>query len=260
MSTALTTIPFHGANLIAIPGETPDKTMIAMRPLVEGMKLDWSYQRKKLNDHPVLSTCVAVIATQMPSEDQERLHVFLPLNRIHFWLATLHPSRFDDPEVQQNVITYQNEAADALFEHFFGKVIGAKPVDQVKLSRTVAAILDTKLARLVDNLLPQMIEDRIAANPRVRGTTDFKPALDVLVEKNVPPRRRRAFSQKVSSRLRRYSTRRGLPMRISPETGRYLFHVDAIGSWLLEEGQSLIQAHVAALAGQGVLPFKRGRS
>lgn len=259
MSTALTTIPFHGANLIAIPGETPDQTMIAMRSMVLGMGLDWTYQFRKLNSHPILNTCVAVTATQMPDDDQVRDHVFLPLNRLPFWLATLQPNRVEDPVVRERILVFQNEAADALFAHFFGKAIGAKPVDQVKLGRTVAAILDTKLARLVDNLLPQMIEDRIAANPRVRGTTDYKPALEVLIEKNVPPRRRRAFSQKVSSRLRRFSTRRGLPMRISPETGRYLFHVDAIGAWMQEEGQGLIASHVAALAGQGVLEFKRGR-
>lgn len=259
MSTALTTIPFHGTSLIAIQGETPDKTLVAMKPMVEGMTLVWEAQRKKLVAHPILNICTTVKEVQMPGDDQIREHTFLPLNRLPFWLATLHPNRFDDLDVREAIITYQNEAADALFAHFFGKVIGTKPVDQVKLGRTVAAILDDKLNRLVNNLLPQMIEDRIAANPRVRGTTDYKPALEVLIEKNVPPRRRRAFSQKVSSRLRRYSTRRGLPMRISPETGRYLFHVDAIGSWMMEEGQSLIASHVAALAGQGVLEFKRGR-
>lgn len=101
-------------------------------------------------------------------------------------------------------------------------------------------------------ILPKLIE----SDPRA-AATEFKPALDLLIEKNVPSRRRRAFSQKVSSRLRRYSTSHGHPMRISRETGRYLFHVDAIGGWMRDEGQGLIASHVAAVSGQGVLPFKK---
>ena len=101
-------------------------------------------------------------------------------------------------------------------------------------------------------ILPRLIE----SDPRA-AATEFKPALDILIEKGVPARRRRAFSQKVSSRLRRYSARHEIPTRISRETGRYLFHVDAIGGWMREEGQGLIASHVAAVSGQGVLPFKR---
>lgn len=101
-------------------------------------------------------------------------------------------------------------------------------------------------------ILPRLIE----SDPRA-AATEFKPALDLLIERNVPSRRRRAFSQKVSSRLRRYSTSHGHPMRISRETGRYLFHVDAIGGWMRDEGQGLIASHVAAVSGQGVLPFKK---
>lgn len=104
-------------------------------------------------------------------------------------------------------------------------------------------------------ILPKLIE----SDPRA-AATEFKPALDLLIEKNVPSRRRRAFSQKVSSRLRRYSTSHGHPMRISRETGRYLFHVDAIGGWMRDEGQGLIASHVAAVSGQGVLPFKKAEA
>lgn len=260
MGKSLTTIQFHGANLIAIPGDAPETTLIAMKAMADGMKLDWSAQRQKMERHPVLATCMVVTPVQMPGDDQVREHTFLPLNRVHFWMATLHPNRFDDLKVRERVIVFQNEAADALFDHFFGKAIGAKPIGKGEMGRQFAAILDDKLGRMLTKLLPQMIEDRMAADPRVRGTTDFKPALEILVEKGVPSRRRRAFSQKVSSRLRRYSASKGHPTRISRETGRYLFHVDAINAWLSEGGQSLIASHISALSGQGVLHFKRGRS
>lgn len=101
-------------------------------------------------------------------------------------------------------------------------------------------------------ILPRLLE----ADPRA-AATEFMPALDVLVEKGVPSRHRRAFSQKVSGRLRRYSTSHGHPMRISRPPSRYMFHVDAISGWMREEGTSMIASHVAALAGQGALQFPR---
>jgi P22_AR N-terminal domain len=51
----LTTINFHGAELMAIRGETPETTMVAMKPIAEGMGLDWEGQRQKIMRHPVLA-------------------------------------------------------------------------------------------------------------------------------------------------------------------------------------------------------------
>jgi hypothetical protein len=67
---------------------------VAMKPVVEGMGLDWSFQRKKLVEHPVLSKGVAVIAIPSPGGPQET--TALPLNRLSFWLATIQPSRIKD--------------------------------------------------------------------------------------------------------------------------------------------------------------------
>lgn len=108
------------------------------------------------------------------------------------------------------------------------------------------------LAEALSTLLPGMIEKHLEADERAVAV-GYKPALTVLVDKKVPTRKRRAFSQKVSSRLRRFSTANGHPMRISRESGRYLFHIDAINGWLASEGEGLIRDHVAALNGQGSL-------
>ncbi|WP_343314239.1 phage antirepressor N-terminal domain-containing protein [Brucella sp. BE17] len=116
---AITTIPFHGANILVSAGETPETTMVAMKPVVEGMGLDWSYQSRKLNEHPVLSKGVAIIAIPSAGGIQDALA--LPLNRLHFWLATLQPNKIKDISVREKVIVYQTEAADVLFDHFFGK-------------------------------------------------------------------------------------------------------------------------------------------
>lgn len=80
--TELTTIDFHGAKLVAIGGDSPESVRVAMKPIVEGMGLDWSGQLQRIKRHPVLSRGMGVLPIQMPGDDQARETVTLPLNRI----------------------------------------------------------------------------------------------------------------------------------------------------------------------------------
>lgn len=125
--TALTTIDFHGAKLIAVRGETPDTTLVAMKPVVEGMGLDWGGQHKKLVAHPVLAKGISI--TEIPSPGGPQSAVMLPLNRLNFWLATVQPDRVKDPDVRARIIEYQTECADVLFAHFFGKTSAPPPAN-----------------------------------------------------------------------------------------------------------------------------------
>lgn len=51
--------------------------------------------------------------------------VGLPLSKLNFWLARIHPNKVPNPETRAKVIAYQEECADVLFAHFFGKATGA---------------------------------------------------------------------------------------------------------------------------------------
>ncbi|MFG1300712.1 KilA-N domain-containing protein [Xanthobacter sp. V3C-3] len=124
-------------------------------------------------------------------------------------------------------------------------------------ARTViGGIVKSVLHAQLTSVIPAMVEGAMLEGGHV-VSTDYKPALQVLIDKKVPARKRRAFSQKVSARLRRFALETDKPPRLSRETNRYLFHVDTIRDWLAHEGNALIAAHVAAQAGQGVLPFKK---
>lgn len=124
------------------------------------------------------------------------------------------------------------------------------------VTKALGDLMPGFLAEALERVLPGMIADRLEADARA-VVIGFKPALMVLDEKKVPPRRRRAFSQKVSARLRRFSADRGYETRISRESGRWLFQVEAINAWLAHEGEQLIRDHVASLDGQGVLHLVR---
>lgn len=117
----LTTVDFHGATLVAIRGETDASTLVAMKPVVEGMGLTWERQREKLAAHPVLTPATTIRGVQMPGDDQSRDMVFLPLSKLNFWLATIHPNKIKDVDTRSKVIEYQEECAEALYQHFFAK-------------------------------------------------------------------------------------------------------------------------------------------
>lgn len=113
----LTIVDFHGTSLIAQKGESPTTTLVAMRPIVEGMGLDWSAQYRKIRRNAVLRKGIAVMATPSARGPQDALA--LPLSRLNFWLATVDADRIKNADTRARVIEYQEECADVLFAHFF---------------------------------------------------------------------------------------------------------------------------------------------
>lgn len=127
----LTTVPFEGANLIVRPGRTPADTLVAMKPLVEGMGLDWEAQRNRIARHPILNPSTRLM--HLPTAGGPHEAIFLPLTRLSFFFATIHPRRVKDDVVRERVTAYQVECADALFAHFFhDAVCHTGPTDATK--------------------------------------------------------------------------------------------------------------------------------
>lgn len=250
--TKLTTIDFHGAKLVAIGGDTPESVRVAMKPIVEGMGLDWEAQRKKLSAHPVLKVCTSVMEAQMPGDDQARQVTLLPLNRIHFWLATIHPDRLKDPAVRERVILYQTEAADVLFNHFFGKVIEhpAGALDAKTVGGVVKAVVgkltadqNAAIARVLE-----ILEARGAGIPveAPKGTTLVRQhARRVSVE-----REKALHLSTLIERLERVLVSDAPPMIPPPDMDRHMIYragialvlVDA-ADWRLGRGEKAFVLH-----------------
>lgn len=249
--TAVTRIPFHGSNLIVRQGDSPETTMVAMKQVVEGMGLDWTYQSRKLSSHPVLKACVAITAMQMPGDDQEREHTFLPLNRLHFWLATIHPDRIKDFGVRENVIVYQTEVADTLFEKFFGRAIAAKGAASGK---QVAAIVDDKIKSL-EVRLKALVSD---LSPSATNA-DYVSVHELLINAKAAQRGRRKLNGRIGWELRDRALTAGLPSpcRRCPHTGVWRFQRDFASAYMAERGLSLVADHNDSVSNQGILQFPR---
>ncbi|CDG39642.1 MULTISPECIES: phage antirepressor N-terminal domain-containing protein [Asaia] len=272
MTNALTTIDFHGAKLVAIAGDRPENTLVAMKPIVESMGLDWSFQRKKLNAHPVLSKGVAV--TAIPSDGGEQDGTCLSLDLLNFWLATIHPDRLKD-EVRATVIRYQTECARVLFNHFFGKVIAAGDhltrsehggITKAVITRAllpVTARMDAQEARLA-TLVERLETAMTAYDPSAGFTTDYRPMRFFVENAGVLQKGRGGLIRNMSRRCVNWLLRNDLggSIRHSRDQERHLFHVDAVPRWMQFEGAEMIRVHMDKMTGQGTLApkGKKGRT
>lgn len=162
----------------------------------------------------------------------------------HMWCNTVVRERMEGRSVPAGV-TILTAEIKALNDR-----IG--PLETALAERDAAFLMLAKEVRAVMN----------AADPRSAMVTDYVPMLEILKGEGVEKKRRRPFSQRCSSRCRRYLTKadRGDKVRVSRESGKYLFHVDAVKEWLAAEGRQLIREHRALVEGQTVMQFPKPKA
>jgi len=260
--SALTTIDFHGAKLIAIAGDRPETTLVAMKPIVEGMGLAWEKQRERINEHPVLGSAPTIRGAQMPGDDQERQHLFMPLARINFWLATVNPKQIKNEAVRARVIEYQTEAADVLFNHFFGRAIAAG--DHLTAGQTggIVKAVVTKMrgelmadirAEIKAELVPVLENLRVTHQTGTSAVTD-KTAKEWLEEYGCVAKGRQALVRQLGNALRRIAMREGIALLECARTGTDLFPTSLARPYMEGPGKAMIRLHNAAVKdGQSAL-------
>lgn len=256
MSKQLTTIDFHGAKLVAVAGDRPDSTLVAMKPIVEGMGLDWKTQHRKISSHPVLSKGMVMMTipaeakgvaiTDTPCEGGDQEMTCLSLDLLNFWLATIHPDRIKDQTVRARVIEYQTECARVLFNHFFGKAIAAG--EHLNAQQT-GGIFKAGLGKLKRELLAELAPQFTALAEELRSThrpvgvavTSSRTARGWLQHYGVV-KRKRGMSQRVSSALKSLSFRMGYVISQTTEEGKLCFH------------EAVANAYFTVGAGRHLLP------
>lgn len=112
MNTSLVPVPFHENTLFLIDHQ--NKPYTPMKPIVEGMGLNWDSQNDKLRNN-ASRWGIAIIA--IPSSGGEQKTVCMPLRKLPGWLMTIQPSRVK-PEIREKILRYQNECDDVLWEYW----------------------------------------------------------------------------------------------------------------------------------------------
>ncbi|MBB1078118.1 phage antirepressor N-terminal domain-containing protein [Rhodoferax sp. 4810] len=113
--SSLIPVPFRATTLFLI--DVDGTPYVPMKPVVEGMGLDWAGQFTKLKENQRFTACIEEISMQLPSDIQRRSVCCLALRKLPGWLMTIYPNKVK-PEIRDNIIAYQNECDDVLWEYW----------------------------------------------------------------------------------------------------------------------------------------------
>ncbi|ANB54850.1 hypothetical protein WM43_20420 [Aeromonas veronii] len=106
-------VPFHGSNLYLVDHQ--GDPYVPMKPVVEGMGLDWKTQHRKMTAK--FNSCMVEMTTQLPGDTQNRAVTCLPLRKLPAWLYSVQPGKVS-PEIREKVAAYQEECDEVLWQYW----------------------------------------------------------------------------------------------------------------------------------------------
>ncbi|WP_320728294.1 phage antirepressor N-terminal domain-containing protein [Enterobacter ludwigii] len=110
------TVPFYGDSLYVVNHN--GEPHVPMKPIVEGMGLDWKSQFRRLNQR----FSKGMVIMTIPSVGGPQKAVCLALRKLAAWLQTINPNKVR-PEIRDKVIRYQEECDDVLYEYWTRGVV-----------------------------------------------------------------------------------------------------------------------------------------
>ncbi|HCQ9180010.1 phage antirepressor N-terminal domain-containing protein [Proteus mirabilis] len=110
-SVSTINVPFHGNNLYVV--NFNGEPYVPMKPIVEGMGLDWMGQYRKLTQR----FSKGIEEMSIPTKGGEQSMLCLALRKLAGWLHTISPNKVK-PEIRDKVIKYQEECDDVLYEYW----------------------------------------------------------------------------------------------------------------------------------------------
>ncbi|MBR0791863.1 hypothetical protein JQ631_22510 [Bradyrhizobium manausense] len=113
----LVAVQFHGTELVGFQsGET---VLIALKPIVTAMGLNWSGQEQRVKRDPVLREGICMM--HMPSNGGAQRTLAIRLELLNGWLFRIDSGRIRDARIRELVQLYQRECYSVLYSHFSGE-------------------------------------------------------------------------------------------------------------------------------------------
>lgn len=153
IATAVSTInvPFHGADLYVV--SVDNEAYTPMRPIIDGMGLTYQGQADKLKSR----FAKGVREIMIPTKGGEQTMLCLALRKLNGWLQTISPNKVR-PEIRDNVIRYQEECDDVLYEYW--------TKGQVSNPRKAKKALPGKITAEQQEAIKQLVMTRGKALPK----------------------------------------------------------------------------------------------
>lgn len=114
-------LQFNGTNIIFVKNN--GEYWIALRPILEALKIDADSSIKRTRKDPFFGGCTANIAVQVgkKGENQARKMICLPEKYIYGWITTLNSKN-------KELIEYKRTCYDILHKHFHGTITNRREI------------------------------------------------------------------------------------------------------------------------------------
>ncbi|HCR3195051.1 TPA: hypothetical protein ON497_001061 [Morganella morganii] len=154
MSVSISTInvPFHGDSLYVV--NYNGQPYVPMKPIVEGMGLDWMGQYRKLTQR----FAKGIEEMSIPTKGGEQSMLCLALRKLAGWLHTISPNKVK-PEIRDKVIRYQEECDDVLYEYWTTGEVKKRPNFRQSTAKELIPLRQTAerlIAHGVGNIYPDI--------------------------------------------------------------------------------------------------------
>lgn len=106
-------VPFCHTELTLI--DCNGEPYVAMKPVVDGMGLDWASQFRKLNNK--FKACIVKMTIQLPNDTQAREVILMALKKLPAWLYSIEPNKVK-AELRNTIIRYQEECDEVLWQYW----------------------------------------------------------------------------------------------------------------------------------------------
>ncbi|MBT0350259.1 antirepressor protein Ant [Morganella morganii subsp. morganii] len=146
-------VPFHGDILYVV--NYNGQPYVPMKPIVEGMGMDWASQFTKLKQR--FKSTIAEI-TMVAEDGKSRNMLCIALRKLSGWLHTISPNKVK-PEIRDKVTRYQEECDDVLYEYWTTGEVKKKPNFRQSTAKELIPLRQTAerlIAHGVGNIYPDI--------------------------------------------------------------------------------------------------------
>jgi len=145
---------------LQIVREQSGRVLVAMKPVVDALGLDWKSQHRNISEDPVLNSTM-VIMTTVGADGKDREMFCLPLDYLNGWLFKINANRYRGDARRETIIRYQRECYRVLADHFLPnrKQIASEPNIEATIKHAIEIMpFNLYVERAVENiLLPTML-------------------------------------------------------------------------------------------------------
>lgn len=145
-------VPFYGSELYVVNHNGEAYT--PMKPIVEGMGMDWKSQFIKIKQR----FSKGVVEITIPTVGGAQRMICLALRKLAAWLNTISPNKVR-PEIRERVIRYLEECDDVLYEYWTkGQAVNPRKMKRstakqlIPLRQTAERLIATGLGRIYPDI------------------------------------------------------------------------------------------------------------